>query len=240
VEDQYDTATSPPTFLWKTLKEPFRDGTHVLVMTCDICSSSDIIEDLTSTGSVSRFWEILSEIKHAIPALQEHVFFYPYKFMGDGWIFLFPGRETAGRAQQLWNLMHDFSTRFQKAFNEKLREGLNTQPKVVGINFGLDCGPIFHARFLGQDEYIGRPIGVASRLQGKLKELGGSPAYKALASPVAWADYLKLTKPPYRVTSHNVQLRNVNRDKPFQSCKRITIIPVHQQQPPEHSRSRTR
>lgn len=239
MENEYDNESSPPTFLWKTLKEPFPDGTHVLVMTCDICSSSDIIEDLTSTGSVQRFWDLLDEMKHAIPELQKHLFFYPYKFMGDGWIFLFPGRDTAGKGQQLLNLMLDFSTRFQKAFEEKLREGLNTQPKVVGLNFGLDSGPIFHARFLGKDEYIGRPIGVASRLQGKIKELGGSPAYKALASPVAYADYLKSAK-DFRFTSHNLELRNVNRGQPFQSCKRFTVIPVHLQKPPEHTRRKTR
>ena len=61
-----------------------------IVVAFDICSSSDIIEELTLKGDMARFHTFLSKIKHYLADTQKTVLFDPYKFTGDGWILLFP------------------------------------------------------------------------------------------------------------------------------------------------------
>ncbi len=65
------------------------DG-DALVVVFDMCSSSDVLEELTLSGDLWRYDELLTSIKEYLANAQGKVLFDPYKFTGDGWILLFP------------------------------------------------------------------------------------------------------------------------------------------------------
>jgi len=78
------------------------DG-DAIVVAFDMCSSSDIIEELTLKGDMARFRGFLTKIKRYLASAQNAVLFDPYKFTGDGWILLFPS-DTKG--QSLLTFLH--------------------------------------------------------------------------------------------------------------------------------------
>jgi hypothetical protein len=127
---------------------------RAIVLAFDICSSSDIIEDLTTKNDIPRYQQLLGGIEHYLAKAQRKVSFDPYKFTGDGWILIFPEKSTNGRA--LLHLMRDLSVCFRSEF-KKLAKHLDTLPDITGINFGADVGEIWHMKIYGTDEYIGRP-----------------------------------------------------------------------------------
>lgn len=221
--DELDRGGSPPSLEWRTLLSPLPDTTQVLVMACDICSSSEILEDVTTSGSIDVYRSFLSGLKRALVAAQRQwLFFEPYKFTGDGWILLFPQATTRGKGVAVLELMTDLCEHFRAQFEANLRGHLDVRPDVVGLNFGLDSGPIFHSRILQKDEYIGRPIVVATRLQGEIKKIDAGASYQALVSNRAFYEYFE---PVGKVSAshHSQELRNVARGRPLE-CKRITLL----------------
>jgi hypothetical protein len=82
----------------------------------------------------------------------------------------------------------------------KLEDQLSRVPKVMGLTFGMDHEDVIRLVMNGKPEYIGRALNIASRLQGKVKEIAPeSPGYKALMSrripgSAAWA--LEAYTPP--------------------------------------------
>jgi len=72
----------------KILKVPI--VINAVVVAFDICSSSDIIEELTLKGDMKRFQQFLTAIKRHLMEKQKTITFNTYKFTGDGWILLFP------------------------------------------------------------------------------------------------------------------------------------------------------
>jgi len=75
--------------------------------------SADIIEPFTLTGALDRYNELLTSIKHYLAKQQSVIPFEPYKFLGDGWILLFPG-EPDGRL--LLKFLRDFCDFFRDEF----------------------------------------------------------------------------------------------------------------------------
>ena len=71
-------------------------ATNSVVVAFDICSSSDIIEELTLKGDMKRFQRFLTAIKRYLMEKQKTLTFDTYKFTGDGWILLFP-ENTEGK-----------------------------------------------------------------------------------------------------------------------------------------------
>lgn len=60
-----------------------------------MCSSSDIIEELTLSGDLRCYDQLLTSLKEYLAKAQDTVLFDPYKFTGDGWILLLP-KDTSG------------------------------------------------------------------------------------------------------------------------------------------------
>jgi hypothetical protein len=60
-----------------------------IVVALDMCSSSDVIEELTLRGDLKRLQNFLTTLKEYLASAQKRVVFDPYKFTGDGWILLF-------------------------------------------------------------------------------------------------------------------------------------------------------
>jgi hypothetical protein len=194
------------------------DG-DAIVVAFDMCSSSDIIEELTLKGDVSRFQRFLTRLKHYLAAKQNAIIFEPYKFTGDGWILLFPA-ETDGTA--LLTFLRDLCAFFKKEFRNDVLRYLDTPPSITGLTFGVEKGPLAPMTIYGGKEYVGRALNIACRLQNALKDKGGSPAYKALVSNVVFNDYFSPAD-GYKVFQVTRTLRNIRGGAKFQ-CRKINLL----------------
>jgi len=192
---------------------------EVLVVAFDLCSSSMIMEQLLLGGDVSCLTDLLTAIKRHLAAEQEHLLFDPYKFTGDGWILLFPAN-TDGSA--LMAFLERLCRFYSDEYRRLIKPNLENVLKIVGLSFGIDRGWISRIKMYGQTEYIGRPIIVACRLQGAVKDKRGSPAYKALVTYHAYRKHFTHL-PASRVVRVKRILRNINAETPF-GCKKIALL----------------
>jgi len=111
---------------------------------------------------------------------------------------------------------------YQEEFMRRVKPNLITAPKLIGLSFGIDRGWLSSMTMYGQAEYIGRPINIACRLQGAVKDKGRSPAYKALVTYAAYRKHFAHL-PPSRAVRVKRILRNINGEVPF-GCKKIALL----------------
>lgn len=194
------------------------DG-EALVVTFDMCSSSSIMEQLLLAGEMRCLTDFLTAIKRKLAAEQQTVPFDPYKFTGDGWILLFPS-DTDGAA--LIAFLERLCRFYENEFRTRVQPNLTNPPKLVGLSFGIDRGWLSSMKMYGQPEYIGRPLNIACRLQGAVKDKGGSPAYKALMTHGAFQKYFA-NLPNLKVANAKRILRNINHETPF-GCRKIFLL----------------
>jgi hypothetical protein len=158
-----------------------------VVVAFDICSSSDILEELTLKGDMKRFKRFLTAIKMYLMEMQKTIAFDAYKFTGDGWILLFP-ENTEGK--ELLKFLRNLCAFFKKELRNQILQYLDTPPSITGLTFGLEKGPLMAMLMYGKTEYVGRALNIACRLQNAVKDKGKSPAYNALVSNAVFKDYL--------------------------------------------------
>lgn len=194
---------------------------RAIVLTFDICSSSDIMEDLNSKGDISRYIALLGEIKRFLAKSQRQILFDPYKFTGDGWVLIFPAADTDGRV--LLAFMRELCEFFAKEF-KKVSRYLDALPDIRGINFGGDVGQIWHMKVYGADEYVGRSINIACRLQSAIKDKDKSPAYKALVTRALFNDFLSPAS-GFRTQRVRRTLKNIRDNREFH-CVKIRLLDV--------------
>jgi len=194
------------------------DG-EAIVVAFDMCSSSDIIEELTLKGDMQRFHRFLTKIKRYLAAAQKAVLFDPYKFTGDGWILLFPSN-TDGKA--LLTFLRDLCAFFKKEFRNDVLRYLDTPPSITGLTFGLGKGLLAPLTMYGAREYVGRALNIACRLQNAVKDKGGPPAYKALVSNAVYNDYFSPAT-GYKVFQVKRSLRNIRGGANFR-CRKINLL----------------
>lgn len=200
-----------------------------IVLTFDICSSSDILEDLTRNHAVHRYLKLIAALKHTLAKEQLEIrakcnaSLMMYKFTGDGWIILMqaPDQNQQKLGRALLKLMRSLSRTFRREF-EKLSKHLEAIPQVTGINFGIAAGNIEHAKIFQKDEYLGRAINVACRLQGAIKDKDKRPAYKALATKTVFNEYLAPAS-SYEPSQVTRVLRNINANRPI-SCVKLRLL----------------
>jgi hypothetical protein len=190
-----------------------------VVVAFDICSSSDIIEELTLKGDMQRLQNFLIEIKRYLMKEQETIPFDAYKFTGDGWILLFPAN-TDGKA--LLTFLQNLCKYFQKKFRNDVLRFLDTPPTINGISFGVEKGPLTSFIMYGRMEYVGRGLNIACRLQNTIKVKDKSPAYKALVSNAVYNDYFSPAR-NYKVQRVKRTLRNIRGGKDFW-CIKIDLL----------------
>lgn len=190
-----------------------------VVVAFDICSSSDIIEELTLKGDMPRFQRFLTKIKRYLMEAQKTILFDPYKFTGDGWILLFPAN-TDGKL--LLKFLRNLCAFFKKELRKEVLRYLDTPPTITGLTFGLEKGPLLSMIMYGRTEYVGRALNIACRLQNAVKDKGGSPAYKALVSNAVFSNYFSpATK--YKVLKVKRTLRNIRGGVDFR-CRKIDLL----------------
>ena len=80
-----------------------------LVVVCDICSSTAILEDLKRTDHLAEWRNLLIGLKDCLLHIGESLGMELYKFIGDGWVLLFP---EAIAKSKLCNFLGDLSMVF--------------------------------------------------------------------------------------------------------------------------------
>lgn len=203
-----------------TESEELRTESKVVVF-FDICSSSSIIEDLKSTDNLCSMRDLLISLKEFLVGSQTHAGFKAYKFLGDGWILLFPD-DVSG------DLLLRFLESLCKFFRHKFRSverRLQVKPSIIGLTFGIDKGALVRIRMMGQTEYVGRPLNVASRLQAAIKDRDDHPAYKCLLSRHAYLDLSLSRELKHKLRRKHVRrtMRNIQGGQSYR-CVKLTLL----------------
>jgi class 3 adenylate cyclase len=189
-----------------------------VVVVFDICSSTTILEDLKATDNLATWRNLLIGLKRVLVRDSERLHFEIYKFIGDGWILLFPTDITKIElTQYLTHLSGEYDSFFDSIVSDLLQS--NAKPK--GLTFGVDEGELIRIEMNEQTEYLGRPINVASRLQGATKDLPGRPEYKALLSK----NFTKLigTAPDIGLKAVRVNLRNISGGHEYECLQYLAL-----------------
>jgi class 3 adenylate cyclase len=177
-----------------------------LVVVFDICSSTTILEDLKRTDNLSAWRNVLIHLKDYLLKHGAELDMNLYKFIGDGWVLLFPDdvSKTA-----LCDMLRELSQSYELQFEASIRPLLSQEPNPIGLMFGIDAGELIRLELNGQVEYLGRAINVASRLQSYTKELPGGPSYKVIFSKNS---YNSPAPPPPELAAEaiKVSLRNIS------------------------------
>jgi len=192
---------------------------EAIVVAFDMCSSSDVLEGLTLKGETARLKSFIEKLKHYLANAQKDLPFDPYKFTGDGWILLFPV-DTDG--PKLLSFLRDFAIYFRKAFKTDVLTFLDVRPDITGLTFGVEKGPLVPMTIFQTQEYIGRALNIACRLQSAIKDKGGSPAYMALVSNSVFNSYFSPAT-GYVVYPVRRQLRNIQGGKAIH-CSKIDLL----------------
>lgn len=191
-----------------------------LVVAFDMCSSTDVIEELTLNGDIERLEQLLTAVKEHLAAAQARVQFDAYKFNGDGWILRFPA-DVEGAA--VFEVLQNMCKFYKKAFGKMVYRHLATPPTVIGLTFGIERGSVRCLTMYGQKEYVGRAINVACRLQAAIKDRDRDPGHKALVSNAAYHRYFGATSKTVKVWKVKRTLRNIRSGAVFH-CKKVEFL----------------
>jgi len=195
-----------------------------IVVAFDMCSSSNIMEDLTKSRNVEPLSTFFGALQRYLAKQQRAgTPFDPYKFTGDGWLLLFPANTDGVR---LLRFLENLCLYFVVEFRRLLLPHLSRKPALVGITFGIDKGELIPLTMHGQQEYVGRAINVACRLQAAVVDKGRFPAYTALVSNRVYSEYFADTR-PHRVAKVTRNLRNINDGAEFE-CRRLWLLRPYQ------------
>ncbi len=190
--------------------EPNRE--RHLVVVFDICSSTTILEDLKRTDNLGAWRKLLITLKDHVLEKGTPLGMDLYKFIGDGWVLLFPNSVPK---MDLCTFLGDLSRKFEVQFEASIKPLLSQEPSPVGLMFGIDAGELIRMVLGNQVEFVGRAINVASRLQGYTKELPGGPSYKVIFSKNS---YNSPAPPPSGLTIEPIKVSLRNISPPTMQC----------------------
>lgn len=176
-----------------------------VVMVVDIRSSTSMLDDLKQTDNLAVWRNLLINQKQLI---FDHYAFSRveiYKFIGDGWILVFP--EDIKRSEML-DFLGEISRQFDMNY-DLVKDFLQRRPPKVGLTFGIDSGELIKLEMNEQTEYIGRAINVAARLQGFAKDPPTSEDYQAVFSKHSFNQMMGVHKDKLSVQEVKASLRNI-------------------------------
>ncbi|HEX6045314.1 MAG TPA: hypothetical protein VFZ22_12555 [Pyrinomonadaceae bacterium] len=158
-----------------------------IVVVIDICSSTRLMEDLIESDNQERWRNSLIELKDLLTTEQKRwpkdQTFHIYKFVGDGWILLFP---TDFPSTELLSLLKRLCGRHDYAYQTLLEPVLRRPITPVGLTFGLEVGTLIGFKMNGRNEHIGRTINYACRFQSAVEPKGVPKQGKLLMSANAY------------------------------------------------------
>lgn len=194
-----------------------------IVVAFDLCSSSQIIEDLLLSEKFDRYETFLTCVKRWLmnwtnSHSPDNGRFDLYKFTGDGWILLFP---PATNGQALIGSMCSLCEMISAELARHIIPNLSSVPSVLGATLGVEEGNLIKMTMNERDEYVGRALNIACRLQNAVKEKEPHPGcYKALVSARLYNDRLVQLGMPYKVETATCSLRNILGGSGF-ACRKI-------------------
>jgi len=193
--------------------------TKKIIVVVDICSSSDIIEEVTLNEELQRLRNLFINMKQYLVQESTTLNFEIHKFTGDGWILLFPENS---QMKKIMDFVQKLSKYFQNEFDNKIKPIMNTLPSVIGLTFGAEEGKLIKMVMRGKTEYIGRPFNIACRLQSRINAKDGHNEYKMLISNRFYSNYKQ------DFESYNPQhivrtLKNIRDGRGFQ-CVLLSIL----------------
>jgi class 3 adenylate cyclase len=189
-----------------------------IVVTIDMCASTNILEDLRKGGHLRKMAAFLGRSMTFLRTAEKTFGFSTYKFTGDGWILLFPNDAGADR---VLGAAKEFCIFFQKGSNRLIRPFL-IRPYSLGISFGMACGRLYRFRVGKRKEYIGRALNLACRLQAALKEKDREPQYKGILS-IALARRFRLGLQPFHPSKAFRPLRGIRGGGNYAGTKVLLI-----------------
>ena len=134
------------------------------VLVFDICSSTEIVEDLHKTGLFSEYERAIGEIREFLTNNADGLGIEIYKFLGDGFIVLFDAWVDTDSIIEFSERLITFCNRIIANLMGILE---TNEIRRKGITVGIDKGQLFRMQ---NNEYVGRPINLACRLQSSLKD----------------------------------------------------------------------
>jgi hypothetical protein len=192
-----------------------------IVVVFDICSSSNIIEDLTLTGNLAAYNMLLKTVDSFIRANATAQKYICYKFLGDGWILLF---NPTVSGEHILNYLGRLCKIYNARFKQIVKKHLEQVPDIEGITFGIEKGSLIYTILNSKGEWFGRAINIACRLQGAVKDNDDSPQYKALISNQVYNNYFKsaLSIGKYEPVTATRKLRNIRGGNNY-NCHKISF-----------------
>jgi len=188
-----------------------------IVVTVDICSSTEILEDLLKTNNIKKWRDLLIWLKEYLEKESKKMRANLYKFTGDGWIILFVPKER----ENIIPFLSEISKKFEDEFTDNIYSILDSPPDIIGLTFGIDEGPLVRMTMRNKIEYIGRAINVACRLQGVIDDIDIKAGYRAFMSHRLY-NPMKEKLSEYFPDAKKRQLRNISGGKLF-SLYRLSI-----------------
>jgi hypothetical protein len=166
---------------------PFTIRHPRIVVVLDLCSSSQIMEDLLLSEKFDRYETFLTCVKRWLMNWTEaHSTakgrFELYKFSGDGWILLFP--DTI-RGESLVQFMYSLCEMINAELARHIIPSLSTMPAVLGATLGVEAGNLIRMTMNEREGYVGRALNIACRLQDAVEGKDREPYpsyYQALIS----------------------------------------------------------
>lgn len=206
-----------------TTTKTITKSTRKLVVVFDICSSTTILNDLLFSEQQTKWRNLIIGMKRFLTNHSEKLGFEIYKFVGDGWILMFPDDFDGF-------LLHDFLYNLCERYiilHQRVEPFLSTGIETIGLTIGIDKGTVIHLVMNGKREYIGKPINVAARLQGAIKDGDPNPENKVLISRSVYNDFPRKQQQDiakrFTVTNGVRNLRNVLGNNKY-LCKKVTIL----------------
>ena len=189
-----------------------------IVVFFDICSSTSILENLKMTDNEMRWRNFLIEFKDYLRRKRSSLGFEMYKFLGDGWILLF---NPQSEGMEIFQFLENLSDKFVSLYRRRIRDVLSTRIAILGLTFGMDMGSCIKFVMNGRQEYVGRPLNVAGRLQGAIGQRDKKPQNKGLVSKNLFATFTDKRKIRDKYTVWTVvrQLKNISRGKDYRCLK---------------------
>lgn len=180
-----------------------------IIVFFDICSSTSILEDLVRTENQKLWRDLLIELKDYLRKKRSSLKFELYKFLGDGWILLF---EPRSNGLEIFDFFEDLSDIFLSLYKRHIKAVLTIRVSVVGLTFGMDIGSCIRFVMNEQQEYTGRPLNVAGRLQSAIGQGDSKPQNKILLSNNLYATFKDKRKiqQKYKVWRVTRELKNIS------------------------------
>ena len=191
------------------------------VLFFDICSSTSIIEDLMRSERLRLWRNLLIQLKKYLQKESGKYGYEMYKFIGDGWILLF---ETDIEGKDLFLFLKNLCIEFNNIYRSNIKDVLSIPIDVVGISFGLDKGSLIKILMNSQDEYVGRAMNVAARLQAAIKDNDDDPQGKVLLSNPVYVDLKHGIRKSYKIFRVVRNLRNISGGEKYRAKKLCLFV----------------